>query len=427
MADFRKDPIALLGEAYSEHGEVSSLTLLGNELVFLASPRGHEAFFRAPEDQLSQKEAYQFTVPAFGKGIAYDAEPDVMMEQIGFLLPALRDASMRTYAPKLAEEVLHFIAGWGESGELDLLDAMQELTTYSSSRCLLGQEFRSHLGKEFTDLYHIIEKGLNAVSFFWPNAPLPSFRRRDRARVEIGKLISRVVAERRRSPVRQDDMLQALIEAKYQDGRPLTDEEITGLLLVVVFAGHHTSSVTATWTGIELLRNPHTLAPIVAELHEVFANHQPVDVQAMRKCVKLEWAVKETLRLHPPLIMLMRKVLRDFEYDGFVVPRGKMLLVSPASSHRLSHVFPDPDMFVPERFGPGREEDKQPYAWIPFGGGKHRCMGAAFAMLQVKTVWATLLSRYEFRLLGHYEPDYQAMVVGPKQPARVAYRRRRRA
>ncbi len=281
------------------------------------------------------------------------------------------------------------------------------------------------MGAEFAELYAICEKGLNQIAFFWPNAPLPSFRRRDRARVELVKLIGKVVNARRAKGVRGDDMLQALIDARYKDGRGLTDDEITGILLVVIFAGHHTSSVTSAWTGIELHRNAGQLAPVLDELDRVLAPGEPPSYQTMRQCERLDWAVRETLRLHPPLIMLMRKVLKDFTFRGFQVPAGQMLLVSPAAAHRLPTFFRDPDRFDPERYSPDREKEIHPYAWVPFGAGKHKCLGHPFAMLQIKTVWATLLREFEFELVeDRYEPDYDAMVVGPKQPCRIRYRRR---
>lgn len=426
MMDFRRDPIALLAEAYEKHGEIVGIPLVGNELIFLASPDLQEKFYKAPDDIVSQKEAYKFTVPVFGEGVCYDAEPEIMAEQIGFAIPALRDASMRTYAPMLADEARQFIANWGDEGVIDVMDVMKELTTYSSSRCLLGKEFRGAIGAEFARLYDIVEKGVNQIAFFWPNAPLPSFRRRDKARVKLSKLLKSVIDKRRAEGIKDAGVLQAFIDGKYKSGRGLTDDEITGLILTIMFAGHHTSSVTACWVGIELLRNPHCMQKVRAEIDEVFGGGEEISFQTMRACEYLEWSVKETLRLHPPLIMLMRKLLQDFEIGGYVIPAGGMLLASPGATGSMAHFFDDPLRFDPERFSDEREEKMHPYAWTPFGGGHHRCLGAVFALLQIKTVWTVLLMNYDFELVEpRYLPDYQAMVVGPKQPARFRYRRRK--
>jgi sterol 14alpha-demethylase len=141
----------------------------------------------------------------------------------------------------------------------------------------------------------------------------------------------------------------------------------------------------------------------------------------------LEAVVKEVLRLHPPLIILMRGVLQDLFVEGMRVPAGSLVAISPPVSHRLPECFTDPERFDPDRYAAGREEDAQTFAWIPFGGGHHRCSGSAFAFMQLKAITASLLHRFEFTLAAApetYRPDYTKMVVQPAQPCPVRYRRR---
>jgi sterol 14-demethylase len=143
----------------------------------------------------------------------------------------------------------------------------------------------------------------------------------------------------------------------------------------------------------------------------------------------LERCIKESERLYPPLVMLMRAVLRDFAYEGHVLPRGDLAMVAPAVTHRLPHIFRDPDRYDPDRFAPGREEDRRtPYSLIGFGGGKHRCIGLGFAYQQIKVIWTVLLRKFELELVEReYLPDYSTFVVGPRKPCRIAYRRKRAA
>ncbi|MBK7973701.1 MAG: cytochrome P450 [Deltaproteobacteria bacterium] len=423
--DLGKDPLKLLMTAIERHGEVAALPMaLGKELVLLSGPEAQQFFFYDADEQLSQKEAYKFSVPVFGEGVAYDTTPERMMEQIGFALPALQDRTMRTYAPKMTQEIDAFVERWGDSGEVDLLFAMKELSIYIASRCLLGQEIRERLDSEFSDLFVDLEKGFNPFAFFWPNAPLPGFRKRDRARARLSELIGAIVDERLTKGERHDDMLQCFIDARYSDGTKLSIHEIAGLLIVLLFAGHHTSSTTAAWTGIELHRNPEALANVVKEVRASVATGKPLDYYAVRSMDHIDWSVKETLRMHPPLILLMRAVMSEVRYKDWVFPAGSMLLASPLAAGRLPGVFPEPERFRPERFAPPDPADKLPFAWIPFGGGRHKCRGISFALNQIKTIWARLLHHFEFELVeSDYPPDYAAMVVGPKHPARVRYRR----
>jgi len=126
------------------------------------------------------------------------------------------------------------------------------------------------------------------------------------------------------------------------------------------------------------------------------------------------------------LVMLMRKIVRDFTYRGYHVPAGGLLMVSPAVSHRIPEVFHDPGVYDPRRFAPGREEDrKSSYTLIGFGGGRHRCIGLTFAQQQVKVIWSVLLQRFEVELVKkQHEPDYSTFVIGPRPPCVIRYRRR---
>jgi sterol 14-demethylase len=169
------------------------------------------------------------------------------------------------------------------------------------------------------------------------------------------------------------------------------------------------------------------LAKIVAELDEIYADGREVSYQALREIPLLECALKETLRLHPPLVILMRKVLHDFHYKGWTIPAGHLAAASPAISNRMPEHFPNPERYEPERYGPGREEDRKSFAWLPFGAGRHRCVGAAFAMMQLKAIFSILLRRCDFELASpneSYGNDVSKMVVAVRQPCGIRYRQR---
>ncbi len=132
--------------------------------------------------------------------------------------------------------------------ELSICHAMNELTVKIASRCLIGGEVRERVDSDFADADHELQNGINTLGFFLPRLPTPAHRSRDRARQEVAELFSEVMAERRCSGVQADDFMQTLMRARYKDGRALRDEEITGILLTVLFAGQYTSAVLATWT-----------------------------------------------------------------------------------------------------------------------------------------------------------------------------------
>ena len=429
LLDFQKDPVSMLSRGWREQGELVRFRLGPREFVLFTGPEAHDFYFSAPEDQLNAKAVYQFTVPIFGRGVAYDAAPELMDEQLGFLFPALREAAMRRFARIMFEETRQFADTLGEDGEVDLPLVMNELTVNIASRCLIGEEVRDQLDAGFAEAYHDLQKGINTLGFFLPRLPTPAHRSRDRARRKVAALFSRIMTARRLSGARPDDFMQTLMHARYKDGRALSDDEITGILLTVLFAGQHTSAVLATWTGLELARESSYLALIRDEMQDVYREEGTMGLASLKRQVALEHAVRENERLHPPLIMLIRKVLKDVEYRGYTIPAGTLALVSPAVSHRLPHLFNDPDRFYPQRFAAPASEDKQHhYALIGFGGGKHRCMGKNFAIMQLKAIWSVLLDRFDVHLDTAFPaPNYGSWVTGPQEPCRLRYRRRTQA
>jgi sterol 14-demethylase len=422
----RRAPLELFQRVREECGDVGELRLAGQRVVLLTGEKAQETFFRAPEDQLDQAEAYPFTKPIFGRGVVFDAT-GVEQRKQAIKNRSLRDESMRGHAEVIAAETERMAARLGRSGTFDLLDFFSELTLYTSSACLLGREFREELGPEFAEAYKDLERGTDAFAYVNPHLPLPSFRKRDRARARLVELVTEIIERRKREGRETSDLLHVLTRLRGPDGRLRYDvDQITGMFIAMMFAGHHTTSGTAAWTLIELLRHPEFLARVVGELDELYADGREVSFQALREMPQLENAIKEALRLHPPLIILMRKVMRDFEYGGFRVAAGKLVAVSPAVSNRLPECFREPERYDPDRYAPGREEDRQPFAWIPFGAGRHRCVGASFAMMQLKAIFSVLLRAFAFEMAeppGSYRNDHSRMVVQLQQPCRVRYRR----
>ena len=424
--EFVRSTIDLLARAQREQGEVAAFDVAHKHMVALFGPEAHEAVFRAPDSELSPSEAYKIMTPVFGKDIVYDAPPEKMSEQVKMLLPALKDRRMRTYGEQILAEVEQSIAAWGDEGVVDFVDYCRVLTNFTSSHCLLGKEFRSGMTEEFARVYHDLERGVTPLAYINAQLPIPSFRKRDQARVRLVEMISEIIGERRRSGRTGEDFLQTLMDAKYQNGASLSEHEITGMLLAAMFAGHHTSSVTTAWTMIELLQNRGYHDRVLDELDGVFQGDDHVTYQKLREITATEAAVKESLRLHPPLFMLVRVVIEPWQYKSYRFEPGTWLVISPTVAHRIPTLFRDPDRFDPDRFAPPREEDKRDYAYIPFGGGRHKCLGNAFAFLQVKAILAVLLRRYEFEMLDrNIGSNFHGLVVGPTEPCRMRYRRRK--
>ena len=423
LPEMRVDPIALFHRVREECGDLGRFRLADKQVVLVTGAEANEAFFRAPESVLDQAAAYPFMTPIFGKGVVFDASPEERQQMLKN--QALRGDMMRGHARTIEAEIRRMVAGWGEEGEIDLLDFFAELTIYTTSACLIGKPFRDELEASFAEHYHELERGTDAIAYVDPYADIDSFRLRDAAREKLVGLVQGIIErrkERGKVPRDQRDLLDVLISLD------MSADHITGIFISMMFAGHHTSSGTASWAMIELLRHPDVLAEVVAELDALYADGTEVSFQALRSIPVLESALKETLRLHPPLIILMRLVREDFELLGRTIPAGTMLAASPRVSNRIEEDFPKAGDFDPGRYIDPRQEDLQNrWTWIPFGAGRHRCVGNAFAMMQMKAIFSVVLRDYTFEAaqpLDSYRDDFTKMVIQLERPCRVRYRRR---
>lgn len=432
LPEMRVDPIGLFTRVREECGDVGQFRLADKLVVLVSGAAANEEFFRAPEEVLDQAAAYPFMTPIFGKGVVFDASPEERQQMLKN--QALRGDMMRGHAQTIEAEIRRMVAEWGDQGEIDLLDFFAELTIYTTSSCLIGKPFRDELDASFAHHYHELEHGTDAIAYVDPYADIENFRMRDAARKKLVELVQEIIDKRvaRGKVAREDrDLLDVLISLKNEDGsHQFTADLVTGIFISMMFAGHHTSSGTASWAMIELMRNPDVMTSVVAELDELYADGSEVSFQALREIPVLEATLKETLRLHPPLIILMRLVQEDFELLGHTIPAGTLIAASPRVSNRIEEDFPRAEEFDPSRYIDPRQEDLQNrWTWIPFGAGKHRCVGNAFAMMQMKAIFSVILRDYEFtpaQPVGSYRDDFTKMVIQLEQPCRVKYKRRER-
>ena len=417
---------------------ICSAQIANQRLTFLVGPEAQEPFCKCPDEVLSQQEVYQFMKPVFGPGVVYDATKKRRQVQFQSMANGLRNNRLKSYVAKIERETRTFLKQeWGESGEVDMLHALSDLTILTASRCLHGDDVRETLFKEVSQLYHDLDQGVTPLTVFLPNLPTKAHLKRNAARKEMISLFSKVIKNRRENPNERHsdgtDILSIFMDIKYKDGTPITDEEVTGLLIALLFAGQHTSCITSTWTSLFISHNPDIMKRVMEEQAEIFAKNPdaPLDLDSINNMELLHNCMKEALRLCPPLILLIRKALKDVPVSAagksYTIPKGDMVLISPSVGMRLPEVFSDPETFDPDRYAPGREEHKSsPYAYVAFGGGMHSCMGQNFGYLQVKTILSVLFREYEIEMVNKDMPDidYEAMVVGPKGDCRIRYKKR---
>jgi cytochrome P450 len=238
--------------------------------------------------------------------------------------------------------------------------------------------------------------------------PAARFRR---ALAAVDELIYAEIADRRADPsgdADRDDVLSLLLAARHEDGSAMTDVELRDELMTLLTAGHETTATGLAWAFERLLRTPRVLERTLDTLDDD---------------EYLDAVVKETLRVRPVVVDVARKLTRDVELGSWRLPAGTLVLPAIAAIHVRPDLYPEPQEFRPERFLDGGAES---YAWIPFGGGVRRCIGAAFAQVEMRVVLREVLRRVRLRAAsGRAErPKVQHVTVVPNRGCRVVVEER---
>jgi cytochrome P450 len=226
--------------------------------------------------------------------------------------------------------------------------------------------------------------------------PWPGGRRLAAARRLLDRTTARLIAQRRPAAEQQDDLLSALLDGRGNGGGGLSDAAIRDEVVSLLIAAVDTTPGTLAWTWLLLSRHPDAEARLHAELEAVLGDRPPT-VDDIPKLPYLEMVLNEVLRLYPPVHFIDRRTLADVELDGCPVPAGSFLLLSPLFTHRDPRFYAEPTAFRPERWGREQPATRPRYAYFPFGGGPHTCIGMVLARMELSLIVATIASRWRLR------------------------------
>jgi sterol 14-demethylase len=415
-----RDPVALLERGHREHGDVFALKLGPKPAVVLLGPEHHRFFFSETDKRLSIQSAYPYFVRMFDRSFYFFGGAEEYERQRALVLPRFQGRQLASYVDIMAEETRRVRLDLDERGEFDLVDTLGPLVMRIAAHAFLGAGFGSKLGMDFFERFRRFSGGMEAVLPLW--LPLPRLIRGRHARDELRQLLGDLLQRRRAEPLAEPDFLQALAEARYADGGEVPDLVLINLILLLVWAGHETTTGHIAWAVIDLLRNPVELDRVLDEQAEVLDGAEAPDLKQVNRLTWLDRALHETERLHPVAFTLARQAAETFEYAGYEIRKGAMVLVAPAVAHRMPEVYPEPDRYLPARY---EDDPRGMLGLIGFGGGVHRCLGVHFAYLEMKVILTMLLREYTFELVDRdVQPVPGSKTKWPQRPCRVRYRRR---
>ena len=320
------------------------------------------------------------------------------------------------------------------------------------SHALQGKDCRDRFDSSFAELYHALDMGFSPVNFMLHWAPLPHNRARDHAQQTVAKTYMEIMEARRKDKKSLDnmDIMSQLMRSTYKNGVQVPDMEIAHMMIALLMAGQHSSSSSSSWIMLRLASRPDIMEELYQEQLEVLGSDLPaLQYEDLAKLVKHQNVLKEVLRLHTPIHSIMRKVKSPMPISGtkFVVPTSHVLMASPGCSSRDGTYFPDPMKWDPHRWDPESggvlgtevEEEKFDYGYgliskgakspyLPFGAGRHRCIGEQFANVQLITITAVMVRYFKLKNIDGsskvVETDYTSLFSRPIAPAVIEWEKR---
>jgi cytochrome P450 len=395
---------------------VISVNLPRNEhAVVISDPVLAKELFKASSDLIERPTWGAGTLgEVFGPGSTFSLAGDELLTRRKLVLPLFHGKRMRSYEHIIEEEVMREVATWPEGRDFETLQAMTSIALNSILRAVFGAE-----GPALNKLRDVV---LPMVPLGGLTLVLPPATRRDLGRWSpwgrylwyrrrFDAIVDSLIADARADPAFEErsDVLALLLQARYEDGEPITDSHIADELLTLLASGHETTASSLAWAVERLTRHPHMLSRLVEE----------VDAGGSELRQATIWEVQ---RVRPVLDGAMRRTKTRIRLRDWVIPEGTNLIISIRLAHDSEESFPDAGAFNPDRF----VGVPKPIAWIPFGGGVNRCVGAAFAHMEMDVALRTLLRelRFEPTDAPAERARWRGVATVPARGARaVAYRR----
>lgn len=423
LQPFVSDPLELLTRRARDDGDFVRLRLGQASTVLASHPSYVEHVLATHPGDFVKSSAYRTMRRLVGEGmLASDGE--LWRRQRALASPAFHRTSIAAYGTTVVEYGQALVAGWRDGETRDVRADMMHVTLRIIGQTFFGADLRDEveelgtaLGVALAQLDARLVSALLAAPL-GPEAPGEGAFRRAVARLE--ETTSRLIAVRRASGARQHDLLTLLLDGRYEDDSGVPESRVRDEVRTLLWAGHDNSSLGLTWTWYHLARHPQVEARLHAELQEVLKG-QPPTAEDVSRLPYTEMVVNEAMRLHPPIWLISREAVRDTQAGQHPVEAGTTVLMSQWVIHRDPRFYQDPDTFRPERrLGSAARIPR--YAFFPFGGGSHACIGSSFAMLELVLLVATIAQRFRLSLESD-EPlqvvPTQVGVLRPRQAVRM--------
>jgi cytochrome P450 len=414
MGEYGDDPVASMRRWRDDHGDFVPIRF--------GPLRAHVAFGPAEIEEVLVDHAADFRksfgtrmlIPLLGRGLL-TAEGDEWLRHRRLASPAFHRARVEGYGRTMAGYAQDCVNAWREGETVDLHDEMTALTLRIVARTLFDTDVTARIeevariGTWIQDFYYLRFASLRFLIPTW--LPTPGNRRLGEATRRLDEVVYGMIRERRPAEDR-GDLLSMLLLARDEHGAGMSELQVRDEVMTLLLAGHETTALALSWAFLLLDRNHDARSRLEAELAAVIGDEaaSPEDVPALPYT---QAVINETLRLYPPAYVTGREAVRDTTIGGLPISKGHIILISMYTTHRDPRFFPEADAFRPERWLDGLEKRLPRAAFIPFGLGSRKCIGASFAMMEATLLLATIARRWRFELAPGEIPTHPSITLRP--------------
>ncbi|MEM9128257.1 MAG: cytochrome P450 [Pseudomonadota bacterium] len=336
---------------------------------------------------------------------------------------AFKPAVMATYVDRLNALVADTVAQWTSQPSVDLYPALKDLTLRLAAAPFLGVE----LGPKATELNLAFTELMKAsVSPLRKPFPFSQMKRGTDGRNVLVQYLQSEITGRRGS--KRTDMFSVLANATDENGNSFTDVDVVEHMIFIMMAAHDTLASSGTAFIAEIAQDSAWQDRLRQQILSTLFDPSAIQYEELGALTDIEMAFNETLRLHPPLSNTPRRALESFQFGGYEIPKGSYVWISANYTHTMPSIWPEPTRFDPARFEANCVKQRHRYAWIPFGGGAHKCIGLHFAYMQIKILASQILANASVSLAQNNAPEWQPWpLFKPKGTLLAAFERGRQS
>ena len=408
-------PVSFMEDCARRYGDAFTIRLPSEgDIVFLTDPVAVKQVFTGDPAVFHAGEANGILEPLVGRHSVLLLDESAHLRQRKLLLPPFHGRRMQRYGEVFREVTEREMERWPVGEPFALRPRMQAITLEVIMRAVFGVEGEARLAELGARLARMLDLSASRFPLLvvpalrryrGPGGPLRAF---NMARRAVDEMLFEEIDRRRADPAvaERDDVLSMLVQARDEDGEPMSAQELRDELMTLLVAGHETTATGLSWAWERLLRRPEAYARLMGEVDDGGQDY-------------LDATVQETLRLRPVIQLVMRRLTQPVTVAGYDLPAGANVAPCVYLVHRRPDVYPEPALFRPERF---LERPADTYSWIPFGGGLRRCVGASFALHEMRVVLRTMAERAVLRAPGapqHERPRRRTVTMAPAEDALV--------